>query len=386
MRILNICLTGPFSDGWNYQDNLLTKYQKKNGNDVTIIAPKWSWGKDGNVKFIDSDDYYNSDGVRIIRLGMKNKENINNRFKKYNGVIDTIQMINPDIIFVHGCQFLDIKFVIKYVKKHKVRLYVDNHADFSNSAKNWISKNILHGIIWKFYAKKIEPYVTKFYGVLPARVDFLNKIYNIPKNKIELLVMGADDEYIEKYCTDESYYSLRKKYKIKNHDFVIVTGGKIDYAKLQTITLMKTIRKMNNKNIKLFIFGSIDPQVKDEFDSLCSENIVYLGWADTKNSYEWFNMADLVAFPGRHSVYWEQVVAIGKPMICKYWDGTTHIDIGGNVVFLKDDSIDNLQKNIEQLLTNQQKFECMKKNAQKEDRKKFLYSQIARESVKKDDK
>ena len=43
----------------------------------------------------------------------------------------------------------------------------------------------------------INPYVNKFYGVLPARVDFLINEYKLPKNKVELLVMGADDDCIE---------------------------------------------------------------------------------------------------------------------------------------------------------------------------------------------
>ena len=32
MKVVHICLGGPVTDGWNYQDNLLTKYMKKNGH------------------------------------------------------------------------------------------------------------------------------------------------------------------------------------------------------------------------------------------------------------------------------------------------------------------------------------------------------------------
>ena len=68
-------------------------------------------------------------------------------------------------------------------KTHKnVIVFADNHADFLNSATNWISKNILHKIIWRYYAQMLVPYVKKFYGVLPARVDFLKEVYNIPSD------------------------------------------------------------------------------------------------------------------------------------------------------------------------------------------------------------
>lgn len=47
MKILHICVTGPYTDGFNYQENMLTKYQAKAGHDVYVIASEWEWGKNG---------------------------------------------------------------------------------------------------------------------------------------------------------------------------------------------------------------------------------------------------------------------------------------------------------------------------------------------------
>lgn len=41
MKIVNDCLAGPVTDGWNYQDSLLTKFQKRNGNEVVIITSQY---------------------------------------------------------------------------------------------------------------------------------------------------------------------------------------------------------------------------------------------------------------------------------------------------------------------------------------------------------
>ena len=92
--------------------------------------------------------------------------------------------------------------------------------------------------------------------MLPARVEFLHNIYGVPKNKIELLVMGADDEMVEKYSNSNSVENERKKFKLKKTDFVVVTGGKIDFAKTQIFNLMNVVNKMDS-NIKLIIFGSV---------------------------------------------------------------------------------------------------------------------------------
>ena len=73
--------------------------------------------------------------------------------------------------------------IVKYAKKRNVKIYADGHTDFINSAKNWVSKNILHKIIYKYCAKKIEPYVAKFYGTLPLRVKFIRDVYGINPKK-----------------------------------------------------------------------------------------------------------------------------------------------------------------------------------------------------------
>ena len=50
MRILHICVTGPYTDGFNYQENMLTKYQAKAGHEVHLIASQWEWSKGGKIE------------------------------------------------------------------------------------------------------------------------------------------------------------------------------------------------------------------------------------------------------------------------------------------------------------------------------------------------
>ena len=122
-------------------------------------------------------------------------------------------------------------------------------------------------------------------------------------------------------------------------------------------------------------------ELKYEFNDLCrNSNITYLGWINEEDSYKYFSIADLVVFPGRHSVYWEQVVALGIPMVCKYWNGTTHVDIGGNVEFIYDDN--KIEDIIFDITNNKDKYLKMKENANKSEKNNFLYSFIAEKSVR----
>lgn len=377
--ICHLCLHGPYNEGWNYQENILPKYHSIQGYTVYQVVTPYMWDKDKIVVSKDTE-YVNKNGVTVIRCCFRKRPTFGGRITHYPEVMSLLNRISPNILFVHDVQCLDIVTIVRYLKLHEdCVVYVDNHSDFSNSARNWVSKNILHKVLWRHMAKIINPYVTRFYGVLPARVDFLIDLYKLPKEKCALLLMGADDEYVEKALNENSIRKKRFEIGVDGNRFLIVTGGKIDIAKTQTLYLMEAVKKIKN-NIELVVFGSVATELKEQFDSLCqSENIHYLGWISAEESYDIFAAADLVAFPGRHSVYWEQAAALGKPMILKYWEGTTHIDAGGNIKYLYKDNVEEIEKVLEEIL-HEDNYRNMLEKAEK-NRKRFLYSEIAKISI-----
>lgn len=378
MKILNISLSGEFTDGLSYQDNLLTKYQVKNGHEVMLVVSCWARKNDGRLEKASSGEHLNQDGVRVRRIEMKGKDDITKRIRRFPDLAICMEEFAPDVIFHHGCQSIEERTVLAYVRKHpNVRLFIDNHADYSNSASNWASKYIQHRIMWRHYARQAEPYVEKFWGVLPARVDFLVENYGLPCEKCDLLVMGADDEEVKRAKNPEVRLQTRRDLGFSDDDFVVVTGGKIDLAKRQTLLLMDAVRRME-PDVKLLVFGPVVPQLQPEVESrLEKERIVYVPWADTSKSYDYFAAADVAVFPGRHSVYWEQVVGLGKPLVVKRWPGTDHVDVCGNVVFLEEDSAEAIVQAITQVRNDLQVFN----DAAHKAAAGFLYSHIARKSI-----
>ena len=141
---------------------------------------------------------------------------------------------------------------------------------------------------------------------------------------------------------------------------------------------MEAVR--NNRDIHLFVFGSIGDEVKERFDELLSENMTYLGWLSQEDTYAALKACDAAVFPGRHSVIWEQCVGLGVPLVIRKWPGTTHVDIGGNCVFLENGSVEELNKTIGNLL-NRDYLKKLKENAKKEGRMQFSYKNIAEKSV-----
>lgn len=363
---------------------MLPKFHKKLGYDVEIIASTVSFDEHGNGCNVEPRSYFNEYGIKVTRLPYKKTipAKVGRTLRIYDGFYSALDNSSPDIIFVHGCQFLDIKSLVKYLKLHKSKVFVDNHADFSNSATNWVSKNILHRFIWKKCAWCIEPYTSKFYGVLPARVDFLKNIYKLPSNKCELLVMGADDELVKKAKESGAREKIRLKYGIKAEDFLIMTGGKIDPWKTQTLLLMQAVKNIDRDNIRLIVFGSVTQELSDQVHSLADGvKIQYIGWVNSQDTYDYFEAADLVVFPGRHSVMWEQVTGQGKPMIVKDWPGTHHIDLGENVIYLTKDSVEEIQEKIEIVLNNPDKLSGMSQIAEKKGMLFFSYANISKRAI-----
>ncbi len=384
MKIVHLCLCSFFPDNYSYQENMLPKYHKKLGYDVEVIASTRSFDEQGKACYLDNvGTYQNEYGIKVTRLPYKSNSKIWKRLKRYIGVFDAISKADPDILFIHGGQFLDIDQVVKFLKDHKdVTVFVDNHADFSNSATNWFSKNILHKIVWKHTEHQIEPYAKKFYGVLPVRVDFLKDIYGLPADKCELLVMGADDELVERAKSSGARERIRKQYGISDSDFLIVTGGKIDQWKTQTLLLMQAVQNINNPSVRLIVFGSVTDELKEQVKNLSdSVKVQYIGWISSEDTYDYFEASDLVVFPGRHSVMWEQVTGQGKPMIVKDWPGTHHVDLGGNVLFLSKDSVGEIQEKIESLLAEPSKLKEMTKIAQEKGMQIFSYADISKRAI-----
>ena len=69
--------------------------------------------------------------------------------------------------------------------------------------------------------------------------------------------------------------------------------------------------------------------------------------------------SDLCAFPGTHSVLWEQACACGLPGVFRDWEGMHHVDVGGNAVFLKDASAEGIKRLLSDLLSHPEQLEVI---------------------------
>lgn len=384
MRILHCCLAAFYIDGYSYQENVLPRMHKLQGHEVSILASTETYVDNKKLGYVVPRSYHTIDGIPIKRIPYLTwlPHALAKKLRIYSGILEVLESFKPDIIFLHDCQFISIKEFAKYARKHpKVKVYVDGHTDFINSARNWLSKNILHRFIYKWCAKKINPYTRKFYGVLPLRVDFFRDMYGIPSEKIELLMLGAEHQIVDLSKRNEIKDSIRQVLTVDKGDFVIVTGGKLDERK-KIHTLMQAVDELQVKGLKLIVFGVPDHEMEGEFEALAkSKYIRYVGWSTSEKTYEYFLAADLVFFPGTHSVLWEQAVGLGLPCVFKEWKGIQHIDLGGNCLFINSAGLTEIKEKILLLYHDRNLLDKMKEVAETQGMREFSYYEIAKKAI-----
>lgn len=382
MKIVHIAPTSPYNDYWGYQDNLLPKYHRILGHEVTVIVSNHTH-QGSEIVETECADYKLIDGTRVIKLKKKQYfhrivTNLNSKIQ----VFSILSQIKPDFIFFHGLISTSIFDCIKYKKKIKQNCVIvqDNHMDYFNSAYG--SKGLKNKFIRGFYRiinKRSQKYVEKVYGVTPWRKQFAEEYYKISPLKTDILLMGADDEEIDFLNRENIKAKIREENNIQENEFLIVTGGKIDKNK-NICQLMSACSHING--VKLLVFGNVSDDIKEEFEAALkeSENIIYIGWISSDKVYNYFLAADLVVFPGTHSVLWEQACACKVPCLFEKWEGMEHVNNGGNSRFIYPVDKYTLKTEIEKLLFTQE-YQNMKKIAQSDATDIFLYSKIAEKSL-----
>lgn len=381
MRIVHICLAASYVEGFGYQENILPQFHANMGNEVTILTSNRIFNSKYERMTRDKTDYVNEFGIHVITLSRSSRYGYYSRFGDYDGIIEQLTAISPDVIFVHGGQFVALKDVILYCKRNKnVRLFIDQHGDYYNMSISSWKPWIVQKFIYAYWMRKAERYCQRFWGVTPWRCQYLREVYGISEKKIGLLVMGGDDRYIHFDQKPKIRADIRKKLDIAEADFVVITGGKIDATK-NIHKLMQAVNELNNPVLKLIVFGQpseeMHPVIQELSDNACIRNI---GWIDSTQVYDYYLASDLAVFPGTHSVLWEQACACKVPCLVKRWEGMEHVNNGGNCGFLDDVSVDGLKKAIQELVFTE-KYDRMLEVAQSDATDIFLYSKIAEKSL-----
>ncbi len=361
-----------YNESLEYQENLLVKYYRKHGHEVTVVASTFDSVFD---YYNDRHDpawpsrIYDDHGAKIIKL--QYRFNFLNRLRAYTDISGLIEAAAPDLIFVHDIM-LNLPECIEYVKSNRhCKIILDYHADYSNSGKNWLSLKVLHGVIRKRYLDRARPHLSRIFPIVPAGATFLNEVYGVPHEEMEVLPLGADMDLVRSVTGSGEARRLREQLGFADGDIVIVTGGKLAPAK-RTELLFQAIAALPELPIKLIVVGEASAADAEYKTSLIAHSpaggkIHWAGWLGSADIYRHFCAADIAVFPASQSILWQQAIACGLPLVCGDvgHQDISYLNLHDNVVILPAREIraDRLAEEIRRIAGNPDRLAHMRAGA-----------------------
>lgn len=224
------------------------------------------------------------------------------KIRTYPGVYQKLCEFRPDVIIFHGACAWELLTVVRYRRKTpSVKLYVDSHEDFNNSARSFISKNILHRFFYRPIFLKSVPYVEKVLCISVETMDFIRGFYGCPSDKMEYFPLGG-------IIFDDATYAgnrlhARQNYGIQPDTLVFLQAGKFDRKK-KLVEALDAFRKLPRAGKSQYLIaGVLQDDVRADVEALLTKDnrISFVGWKSTDELMQLLCATDVYVQPGSQS-------------------------------------------------------------------------------------
>ncbi|MDF2700766.1 MAG: hypothetical protein K0Q49_2329 [Haloplasmataceae bacterium] len=328
-----------------YQVNYLAKWNRKNGNEVTIITSDdfGAWGKSGFIDFSkraeEDKEYCEKNDVNMIRL--KSKGYVSGRVIFENKIYSTIKSLKPDIVMVHGITTLTGMRFLRKIKRLPYPVIFDSHmvdAAVHNKFTQYFNR---------YFKTFLTPKVVKNnVSIIALDEDcklYLTKNFNIPENLVEVITWGSETDQFKPNLSVRT--ELRNRYNIKEEDFVMVSTGKISEEKKVLMLATALEKKLSEKrDTALVLVGSGKGDYAEQVEEtlkLCENKIIRIPTQKVTNLPPFYQMADLAVWPGQCSLSYFDAQAVGLPVVAEdIPPNVKRMQQNNGYVFRQDDSED----------------------------------------------
>ena len=280
MKIVHVCLSCFYIDGYAYQENILVAEHVRAGHDVQVIASTESYDKRGHLTYMTPGTYTGTDGAVVTRLQYRYNvlPRLARKLRAYIGLKKLLNELKPEIIVFHGLCAWSLLTVTAYVRCNPgIKLFADCHEDSNNSARSWASRELLHK---RFYKPIFLRCVDQIHEVLCITVESLNfaiDFYGSPRDKTRIYPLGCTIEAPESVAQRRA--DFRARHGFDDSDIVITQTGKLDHTKQLESSLI-AFRANSSPYLKLVIAGRMSDDVRSRCLPLIQSDsrILDLGW------------------------------------------------------------------------------------------------------------
>lgn len=346
MRILHCCLSNFFIDNYGYQENLLTRQNKIDGHEVQILASTETYFRNTQLGYVSPSRYFDENGIEVIRIPYNRNlpHAIAKKVRHYEGTIQHIKHFAPDVILFHGASAYELVVIAKYVADNPgVKLYVDSHEDFHNSARNILSRELLHKPLYRRWVHMALPRIEKILCLSLESYDFINLLYGVPSDKLELYPLGGTIVDGEEYTARRS--RVRMELRLEPTDTLFVSTGKMSKPK-RISEMLRAFRRVPNESFQLLLIGSIPDETRAEIEQLAASDprVNLVGWKSKDELLDFLCAADMYMQPGTQSATMQSALCCGCPvMLFPYKSHEMYLKGNGFFVTNESDIVSALQ-------------------------------------------
>jgi hypothetical protein len=336
VNIAHLCLSCFYIDGFGYQENELVRQHVIDGHDVTVVASTENFDADRRRTYVEPSTYMGKDGAKVIRLPYRKflPRKIMRKLRPHPGVFRLLEEIDPDVILFHGLCGWELFAVARYKRKYpRVKLYIDSHEDSNNSARNFVSKYLLHRLYYASIIKRCRKYAEKILCVSIETMDFVEETYGVPRAELEFYPLGG------RVFDDAEYQARRKRGRISagvtDGQVMLLQSGKMGPRKKVLESLRAFIRTEGN-HLRFILAGAFDEELRKEAEALIATGtrISFLGWKDADELGDLLCAADVYVQPGTQSATMQMSLCARCPVVLD--DVPSHIPfVEGNGWLLK---------------------------------------------------
>lgn len=303
MKIVHLCLSCFYIDGYAYQENELVRQHVLDGHDVVVIASTETYGSDRKLSYLEPGEYIGTDGAKVIRLPYRKwlPHVLMSKLRMHPGVYRLLTREKPDVILFHGLCGWELATVARYKKNNPaVKFYADSHEDFNNSARSFFSKYFLHGLFYRPILKSSLVEVEKVLCISRETIDFVRDFYGVPSKKIEFFPLGGiifdDVEYQSRRL------STRRLYGIAGHEILFVQSGKMDRTK-KVLDAVKSFSINKDARLHFILAGHLHEDISSDVTKIIEsdDRIQFAGWKSADELRDLLCAADVYVQPGTQS-------------------------------------------------------------------------------------
>lgn len=352
----------PFINGVSTSIAMLESALKKLGHEVFIVTVN-----------PEAMSYVLENDGKIIRLPGIPLNIYDYRFTGIYSIKAVNQIKSWDLDIIHSHTEFGVGIFARIMAKQLDIPIVHTYHTMYEDYIHYVTKGYFDGP-----SKKILEYLTKFYCdktvtelIVPTRkaYDLFKKKYEYNRN-VHIVPTGIEVEHFYKEnVNNDMVEDLKKKYKIKKEDFLILFVGRLAEEKNVTFLIdnhKKLLQK--NKNYKLMIigYGPDEDKLKKYVDEQgLSKNIIFTGkisWDIINNYYQLATIFVSASHSETQGLTLLEAMAAGKPVVVCNDDAFTDVvveDLNGH---LFNDENEYIEK-IELLRKDKKKYSRMCRQA-----------------------